>query len=154
MRILKSASQATLIALTFLASACSDSGPSGASASLTGTWSYSVPAFTASGNAVVCAIPPTTIAITETSGVVTGSFGGGRIVCPAGVGPDTTTAPAGLVIAGALTGSEVSFTIDGAYWAHTATRAGNTMSGTATISGVIVAGATGTLSGTFTATRQ
>lgn len=142
-----------MAASLLLVNACGDDITAGG-ASVAGTWSYSAPSLTASGNAVVCEITPTTLTLTEPSiGVVSGTFGATNIVCPAGTGADTTDVPAGLTVSGTRAVNVVLFTIDGSYWSHTATRSGNELSGTVTLN-TSVAGATGSLTGSWSATKQ
>lgn len=124
-------------------------------AGVNGSWSLSITNMTG-GGAQCSTGSPIQINLQQSNTTFTGSYGGGGLLtCTAPFGSFSSATGSGSVLNGQLSGSQISFDLGSANFHQVGTVNGSSMSGTATWtfqSGN--AGTLGTLTGSWTATKQ
>jgi hypothetical protein len=132
-----------------------DNGTGPSFANVNGSWSLSI-ANMSGGGAGCSTSSPIQISLQQSTTTFTGSYGGGGVLtCTAPFGSFSAATGSGSVLNGQISGNEVSFDLGSANFHQVGTVTGSSMAGTATWAFESGSASTlGTLTGSWTATRQ
>lgn len=126
------------------------SGPK-SPANVTGSWTYT--ASDLSGDGYTCTVTGAILTLEQTDTTFAGTYADALLSCTSGSTTINNPGLSGDIVNGTVSGSSVSFEIDGATYTNTGSVSGTTMSGTASLS-TAGSGTNITVTGSWTAAQQ